>query len=185
MPILKKYYREMIILGLVAALLASFKSCNNTNSYGTTITECYIDTVVHKIPGATVVRYEKKLVPVITERYDTVYSFDTDTLISTINDTAYIYADIPVQEYKDSSYYIRTIGWLDSLSIYTPKIRHIKASRTSHWLMGQYSRSFYGLGYSIGTDRWISGVMYDIRNKSYGVTLGWRLNRPKLLINKK
>ncbi len=139
----KRYWREILIAGLIGLLI--WTNANTpTKHTGSSHTVCIIDTLYMEAPVRTIVRYQRRLVPV----FDTITSVYTDTLWQYRVDTSWLYADIPVQKYTqgyslsvsdtsmnswlispttatqrhgrhiaDVGIMVRTIGWLDTIAV--------------------------------------------------------------------
>lgn len=115
---LKAYWREILIGILVLLLIWVSSSVPKVIRTGSSETICRTDTIIVSNPVGNVVKYVKVLVPVTDTIIDTL---DIDHYITKI-DTSWLYADIPTNVYDDSLYYVKAIGWVDSIVIYENKL---------------------------------------------------------------
>ena len=176
---LKNFWRE-ILIGILIALLLWISSADRpqVTTIGSSDTICVTDTITNVVPGATLVKYIK--VKVLT--YDTI----TDHTITDhyITDTAWLYADIPQNEYRDTSYYIRTIGWMDSISLFMPSY-HVTigeemtqaprwSSELSIFVNTHLGNNVVAPGVSVSVRKLQIGYNYNLINQSGVVTLGYR-----------
>ena len=173
---LKAFWRE-ILIAILIALLIWVSSSQKVVTVGSSDTICHTDTISHSVPGAKVIRYQK----VRLWHIDTVQVVTMDSVESVRLDTAWLYTDVPVQEYVDTAYYVRTLGWLDSISIYRPMCKPDTGDPLPPPLnLGVYGSMHLGSGVAApGIDitfkRWIVGYHYNVINSSGQVTVGYRL----------
>lgn len=118
---LRNFWRE-ILLVIMAAMLVWTSLTDNTTETGSSYTDCYttvdtVSTIVHRRTTA----YRTVTVPQFI--LDTIHDATTDTVMYVSIDTVYEYIQLPVEEYTDSStYYVRTLGYLDSISVYAKTV---------------------------------------------------------------
>lgn len=172
---LKAFWRE-ILIAILIALLIWVSSSQKVVTLGSSDTICHTDTISHSVLGAKVIRYQK----VRLWHIDTVQVVTMDSVESVRIDTAWLYTDVPVQEYVDTAYYVRTLGWLDSISIYRPTCEPTKGETMTPFNFGVYGSMQLGSGVAApGIDltlkRWIVGYHYNVINSSGQVTVGYRL----------
>lgn len=174
---LKSYWREILIGILIALLLWVSSADKSTNTVGSSETVCVTDTITKAVPAPALVKYVKVKLPVYLR--DTI----TDHKITDhyITDTAWLYADIPQNEYRDTNYYIRTIGWMDSISLFMPKCETIKQELPNYGnkvtifgntMMGN---GVVAPGVSISVRKLQLGYNYNVINQSGVVTVGYRI----------
>ena len=143
---------------------------------GSSETICITDTLIQTIHSPTLVKY--KSMP--------VYLTDTDTVNSVIveryseKDSSKVYADIPVNEYKDSAYFARTIGWLDSLVIYNKNIPEIPKTKLSISLPSlhvntQFGTDLFAPGAMLQYKKMQLGYNYNLSNSRGNITVGWKI----------
>jgi hypothetical protein len=171
---LKSFWRE-ILIGILIALLMWVSSADRPQkNTGSTDTVCVVDTITHVVPGATILKYVKIKLPV----------YISDTVISdrVIMDTSWLYADVPVQEYRDTAYYVRTTGWLDSISVYHPKCETMPARTNPVQNYGvtifantQIGSGVLAPGVSMSVKKLQLGYNYDILQKGGMLTIGYRI----------
>lgn len=184
---LKKYWREILIAILIGLLL--WISGADTPPVHTTSPEiiCITDTIVRHVPVPVRLGSRKIFLP----HYDTVYQNlsgfapsgvgGKDTLIVERIDTSWLYADVPVQEYRDTSYYIRTIGWLDSVSVMhkscDPVPQRQKVSSYGVTIFGNVITGSGSVapGIDISVRRLQLGYHYDVIQKGGRLTVGYRI----------
>lgn len=176
---LKAYWRE-ILIGILIALLIWISSAEpKLVRSGSSDTTCIVDTVTNVVPGATLVKYVKVKLPYYV--HDTIVDHQiTDHYITDI-DTSWLYADVPMNEYKDTSYYIRTIGWMDSISVYMPK--NVK-TKSDNYLSGklpsihintQLGAQHIAPGATLQYKKVQVGYNYNIIQGTGNVTLGYKI----------
>ena len=177
---LKNFWRE-ILIGILIALLLWVSSADRpqVTTIGSTDSICVTDTVTNVVPGANLVKYVKVKVPVYV--HDTITGFElTDRYIT---DTAWLYADIPQNEYRDTSYYVRTIGWMDSISVFLPKCDKTETVNNPSSFSSQISifgnthlgNGVVAPGVSISVKKLQLGYNYNVINQSGVVTVGYRI----------
>lgn len=172
---MKKYWKEILIAILIGLLLWISPS-ERVRTIGSSDTLCITDTILTKVP-ANIVRYERVKVFVI----DTIYQHDTDTTIIVRRDTSWLYADVPLIEYVDgTNYYVRTIGWLDSIAVYPhyeqPKIEDKKKrDKMTLFINSQVGYNILAPGASMSIDRYQVGANYNAANGGLILTVGYRL----------
>lgn len=173
---LKNHWKE-ILIAILIGLLIWVSSADRPTTIGSTDTICHTDTIIQTVPGATLIRYQKVKLP--------VYVYDTNVVNiikdRKVLDTAWLYTDVPVNEYKDSSYYIRTIGWMDSISVVRTKcVQNIVKEPWSRsvTIFGntQLGNGVVAPGMSISVRRLQLGYNYNVLNQSGVVTVGYRIN---------
>jgi len=173
---LKNHWKE-ILIAILIGLLIWVSSADRPTTIGSTDTICHTDTIIQTVPGATLIRYQKVKLP--------VYVYDTNVVNiikdRKVLDTAWLYTDVPVNEYKDSSYYIRTIGWMDSISVVRTKcVQNIVKEPCSRsvTIFGntQLGNGVVAPGMSISVRRLQLGYNYNVLNQSGVVTVGYRIN---------
>lgn len=179
---LKNYWREILIGILIALLLWISSADRPVQTIGHTDMVCVTDTVTNVVPGATLVKYVKVKLPFYV--HDTIVDHQiTDHYITDI-DTSWLYGDVPINEYKDTSYYVRTIGWLDSISIFLPKSVKSKydKSLSDKYLSGitlfantQLGNGVVAPGVSVSVRKLQLGYNYNVINQSGAVTVGYRI----------
>jgi hypothetical protein len=174
---LKAYWREILIGILIALLIWISSSEPKIVRSGSSDTTCIVDTVTNVVPGATMVKYVKVKLPFIIS--DTVIG---DTVISdrliVERDTSWLYTDVPMNEYKDTSYYIRTIGWLDSVSVYLPKAVKTKSDKftiPSLHINTQMGPQHIAPGATLQYKKVQVGYNYNIIQGAGNVTLGYKI----------
>ncbi len=175
---LKAYWREILIAILIALLLWVSSADRPIKTIGNTDTVCITDTVTNVVPGATLVKYVN--VKLLT--YDTIIDHQiTDHYITRL-DTSWLYADVPVNEYRDTSYYARTIGWLDSISVYrhlpvttSPDHKITRSPYVTIFANTQIGSGVLAPGLSMSVKRLQLGYNYDILQKGGRLTLGYRI----------
>jgi hypothetical protein len=129
------------------------------------------------VPGATLLRYQTVKIPVYVHDTNVVNIVTKEIIV----DTAWIYADVPVQEYKDTSYYIRTIGWLDSVSVYVPKeLPKFDKSENdkqgvTFFINTQLGNNAIAPGISMSVRKLQIGYNHNVINKTASLTIGYRL----------
>jgi hypothetical protein len=197
---LKNFWRE-ILIGILIALLLWISSADRpqVTTIGNSDTICVTDTVTNDVPGATLVKYVRVKVPIITgpdtsgiwdyllqnQEYVTLpYTFD-DSYFQTphiTKDTAWMYADIPQNEYMDTSFFVRTIGWMDSISIFLPKTVKTEtvnypplSSQLSIFANTHLGNGVVAPGVSVSVRKLQLGYNYNVVNQSSLVTLGYRI----------
>lgn len=173
---LKNYWREILIGILISLLLWISSADRPTQTIGHTDTVCVTDTITKAVPSPTLVKYVK--VKVLT--YDTI----TDHQITDhyIVDTAWLYEDVPQNEYRDTNYYIRTIGWMDSISVFVPKCVKTEtvnntpfSSQISIFGNTHLGNGIVAPGVSISVKKLQLGYNYNVINQSGVVTVGYRI----------
>jgi hypothetical protein len=177
---LKNFWRE-ILIGILIALLLWISSADRpqVTTIGNSDAICVTDTVTNVVPGATLVKYVRVKVPVYV--HDTITAFElTDAVY--IRDTAWMYADIPQNEYRDTSYYIRTIGWMDSISVFLTKTVKTEtanypplSSQLSIFGNTHLGNGVVAPGVSVSVRKLQLGYNYNVVNQSSLVTLGYRI----------
>jgi hypothetical protein len=175
---LKNYWREILIGILIALLLWISSADRPVQTIGHTDTICVADTITKPVPGATLVKYVKVKLPV--HIYDTITHHQILNEYKTIMDTSWLYTDVPMNEYKDTSYYVRTIGWLDSISIYRPQYQMItgdKMTSSPFTIFGntQLGNGVVAPGVSLSVRKLQLGYNYNVLNQSGVVTVGYRI----------
>jgi len=177
---LKAYWREILIAILIALLLWVSSADRPQKHTGSSDTVCVVDTVLRNVPSPVRVEWRKILLSRTDTIYETLSAYDT-TVISRI-DTSWLYADVPVNEYRDTAYYARTIGWLDSISVY----RHLPVTTSpDHKITRSYDVTIFANtqigsgvlapGVSMSVKRLQLGYNYDILQKGGRLTLGYRI----------
>ena len=177
---LKAYWRE-ILIGILIALLIWISSAEpKLVRSGSSDTTCIVDTFTNVVPGATMVKYVKVKLPFIIS--DTVIG---DTVISDLviveRDTSWLYTDVPMNEYKDTSYYIRAIGWLDSVSVYMPKTvktksdNYLSGKLPSVHINTQLGAQHIAPGATLQYKKVQVGYNYNIIQGAGNVTLGYKI----------
>lgn len=173
---LKSYWREILIGVLIALLLWISSADRSTQTVGSSETVCVTDTITKAVPSPTLVKYVKVKLPVYI--HDTI----TDHKITDhyILDTAWLYADVPQNEYRDTNYYIRAIGWVDSVSVFVPKCTQTETVKTP-WpreltIFGNthLGNNVVAPGVSISVRKLQLGYNYNLINQSGVVTVGYR-----------
>jgi len=176
---LKNYWREILIGILIALLLWVSSADRPVKNIGHTDTVCVVDTVVRNVPSPVRVEWRKILLSRTDTIYENLSSYDT-TVISRI-DTSWLYADVPVNEYRDTSYYARTIGWLDSISIYHPQYefttgdKMTQSSPVTIFGTTHLGNGVVAPGVSISVKKLQLGYNYNVINQSGVVTIGYRI----------
>lgn len=169
---LKAFWRE-ILIAILIGLLIWVSGSQRIVTVGSSDTVCIIDTIVQKVP-AVVVRYQR----VLLTRTDTINV--SDTIQSIRLDTSWLYADVPVQIYKDTNYYIRTIGWLDSLHIHhsahpvESPVLDIPRRMSIHATL-QAGHGVTAPGIQLSVRRWLVGYQQNIVNGTGQLTVGYKL----------
>lgn len=176
---LRSYWREVLIAVMAAFLIwmSLDKKSPNVIHTGSSYTECIVerDTIHLTTMGRTV-----------DTRYVTMPIYVRDTLIEhdTIQriyvDTMYEVIEMPLTEYIDTSqYYIRTIGWLDSIAIYPKVITHYKTikERQKFALFGNSTigQNQFSPGAAAMVNRFYFGYNYNVIDKAGAVTVGYRI----------
>jgi hypothetical protein len=173
---LKAFWRE-ILIGILIALLIWISSAEpKLVRSGSSQTTCIVDTVTNVVPGANVLKYVKVKVPVYV--HDTIVDHQIIDHYITDIDTSWLYADIPLNEYKDTTYYIRTIGWLDSVAVYVPK--NVKTKPVNFILPSLYINTQLGPqhiapGATLQYRKVQVGYNYNIIQGAGNVTLGYKI----------
>lgn len=175
---LKKYWREILIAILIALLMWVSSADKAVTNTGSSETVCITDTVVQRVPGAVRVGWRK----IYLSHYDTIYAnvVQHDTTVVARIDTSWVYTDIPVNEYRDTGYYLRTIGWLDSLEVYNTACREVKVAAAPGALdVTIYGNTMLGSGVvapgaTISVKRLQLGWNFNLINQKGTVTLGYR-----------
>ena len=171
---LKNYWREILIAILIGLLLWVSSADRSTQTVGSSETVCVTDTITNAIPSPTLIKHVKVKVP--------VYISDLVIRDSVIveRDTAWLYADVPQNEYRDTNYYIRTIGWMDSISLFLPKSVKTETVNTP-WsrelsIFGNthLGNNVVAPGVSISVRKLQLGYNYNLINQSGVVTVGYR-----------
>jgi hypothetical protein len=178
----RNYWREILIAFMAAIILwLSFtdKDDSHVERRGSSYTECIVqlDTIFLPAQGRTV-EYRNVRIPQFV--HDTIYRTDTNIIERIYVDTTYEFIDLPLTEYVDSAhYYIRTLGWIDSLSIY-PRIIHTTQTITKprHWSI--YGNSIIqgpniAPGAALQMKRMYIGYNYDPRLRQNAFTVGYRI----------
>lgn len=172
---MKKFYREIIIVFLFGTCIW-LGSDTKIITRGYTDPICstdtvlvYKDKVIHHIKGESAPKWLKIS--------DTVY-IQTNTPV-TVVDSGYIFADVPVNEYMDSTFYARTVGWLDSIA-FTPltktvyKTEKVKELSTLFLTVGIGSQCLTpSLNFSYKKTQ--IGFGYNTIQKAGVLNLGYRL----------
>jgi hypothetical protein len=144
---------------------------------GTTYTECTstVDTIT-KVKYSHTVGYRNVSVPVY--HTDTIIT-PGDTVPYVMTDTVYQYFDLPLEVYKDSNYYLRTIGWLDSIYIENKVVHTVKTKMVtkpfSVYLTNHMGAGITAPGASVTWRRVHAGYNYDVNRKGGYLTLGVQL----------
>lgn len=178
---LKNYWREILIGILIALLLWVSSADRPVKNIHHTDTVCVVDTVVRNVPSPVRVEWRKILLSRTDTIYENLSAYDTTVIVRI--DTSWLYADVPVNEYRDTSYYARTIGWLDSISIMLPKCVNIPDKPLpDKYLSGitifantQIGSGVLAPGVSMSVKRLQLGYNYDILQKGGRLTLGYRI----------
>ena len=174
---LKAYWREILIGLLIGGLIWVSSSTPKIVRTGSSETICITDTITRVVPGATLLRYQTVKIPVYVHDTNVVNIVTKEIIV----DTAWIYADVPVQEYKDTSYYIRTIGWLDSVSVYMPKelpkFDNFKNDKqgVTFFINTQLGNNAIAPGISMSVRKLQIGYNHNVINKTASLTIGYRL----------
>lgn len=172
---LKAYWREILIGILIALLIWVSSSQPKIIRSGSSDTVCITDTLTKKVPVP--VRSASRKIFVVS--HDTVHTIvrAIDTLM--IQDTSWLYADIPLNEYRDTSYYIRTIGWLDSVSVYCPKVTSPKLPNFVNFpslhVNTQIGTNHIAPGATLQYKKVQVGYNYNIIQGAGNVTLGYKI----------
>lgn len=182
---LRNFWREITIGLMAAMLLWTSLTDGDTIHKGATYTDCVVirDTVTQIVPHR-VVEYRRVQVdgPVYI---DTSYHM-ADTLTDDSSDYAYVpdtlydVIDLPVTEYIDSaSYYVRTLGWLDSISVHNKTVKVIdtqyKPRTFSLYITNHLGRDTYAPGISATWRRIHAGYNVNVVDGAGTLTLGYRL----------
>ena len=166
-----KYWREIIICGLIA-MLFWIGPKSTIKTIGSSDTICYRDTIYNRIPVPTRGGVKR----VYIDRTDSIYIVKMDVDTVTVMDTSWLYADIPLQIYEeDSVYYIRTVGWLDSIDIsprYWQGKLDIRDQNTNF--------SFWG-NLQMGKNNLAPGIW--LQNGRYQLGLNYNLYYPGVLLS--
>lgn len=177
---LKNYWREILIGILIALLLWVSSADRPVRTIGNSDTICHTDTINQNVPVPVRVGSRK----IYVTHYDTVYANVTqyDTTIVDHIDTSWLYADVPVQEYTDTSYFIRTIGWLDSVSVYMPKCVKTEpvnypplSKQLSIFANTHLANGVVAPGVTVSVKRLQLGYNWNLINQSGVVTIGYRI----------
>ena len=175
---LKAYWREILIGLLIGGLIWVSSSTPKIVRIGSSETICITDTITRMVPGATLLRYQTVKIPVYVHDTNVVNIVTKEIIV----DTAWIYADVPLQEYKDTSYYIRTIGWLDSVSVYVPKelpkfdnFKNGKITLPSLYINTQIGQEHFAPGATLHYKKVQVGYNYNLIHATGNVTLGYKI----------
>jgi hypothetical protein len=177
---LKSFWREILIGILIALLLWVSSADRPQKNTGSTDTVCVVDTVVRNVPTPERIAWRK----VLLSKYDTIYTtlVDYDTTVIDRVDTSWLYADIPVQEYRDTAYYVRTTGWLDSISVYHPKCETmpVRTNPVQNYGVTIFANTQIGSGVlapgvSMSVRKLQLGYNYDILQRGGMLTIGYRI----------
>lgn len=176
---LKSYWREILIAILIGLLLWVSSADKSTNTVGSSETVCVTDTITKAVPSPSLVKYVKVKLPVYLRDTITDHKI-TDHYIT--QDTAWLYADIPQNEYRDTNYYIRTIGWMDSISLFVPQYHvttgsEMTQSSSAVTIFGNtmMGNGVVAPGVSISVRKLQLGYNYNVINQSGVVTVGYRI----------
>lgn len=177
---LKNYWREILIGILIALLLWVSSADRPVKNIGHTDTVCVVDTVVRNVPSPVRVEWRKILLSRTDTIYENLSAYDT-TVISRI-DTSWLYADVPVNEYRDTSYYARTIGWLDSISVYrhlpvttSPDHKITRSPYVTIFANTHLANGVLAPGVTVSVKRLQLGYNWNLINQSGVVTIGYRI----------
>lgn len=177
---LKNYWREILIGILIALLLWVSSADRPTQTIGSSDTVCVTDTVTRNVPSPVRVEWRKILLSRTDTIYENLSAYDTTVIVRI--DTSWLYADVPVNEYRDTSYYVKTIGWMDSISVFVPKCI---TTSPDHPITRSPDVTIFGNthlgngvvapGVSISVKRLQLGYNYNVINQSSLVTVGYRI----------
>jgi len=182
-----KFFWREILIGVLIIFLCWLGCDRKPVQIVPGITEVVrVDTVIQidsiRLPSPTVREWRKVFVPV----HDTVYTIVDGIRVDTFytKDTAWLYTDVPVNQYRDSfpvpynylHYDISTIGWIDSISF---DFRALPVQNESRWkwvagiLLGPQNLA-PGIGGNFGK----TGVMYfyDIPRSNHMIGLTYRFS---------
>ena len=175
---LRNYWREILLM-IMAALLVWTSLTDTTVQTGSTYTDCYthVDTVTNIVHTRT---REYRTITIPNFVIDTIYDTDADTVMYVSRDTVYEYINMPVEEYTDSStYYVRTLGYLDSIAVYSKTVTvdkpMYKDRPVSLYLHTQIHDKTYAPGAAVTWRRLHVGYNYHPVQKGGIWTLGWKL----------
>lgn len=189
---LKSYWREILILLLIIILF--WKGCGDggIQIVPAVVTAPKPDTIYRsdtvRMPSPVVREWRRILVPV----HDTIYTVTdgrTDTIVIRKTDirydTAWMYTDIPVNEYRDSTQVdntivnvdIRTTGWLDTLSwrvinLPKPELNGPPVGVSGEFMM---SRGFLAPGITVHLDKVGFKYNYNMTQAQHIFGLTFRL----------
>lgn len=177
---LKNYWREILIGILIALLLWISSADRPVKNIGHTDTVCVVDTVVRNVPSPVRVEWRKILLSRTDTIYENLSAYDTTVIVRI--DTSWLYADVPVNEYRDTSYYVRTIGWLDNISVYMPNCVKTEpvnyppfSKQLSIFANTHLASGVVAPGVTVSVKRLQLGYNWNLINQSGVVTIGYRI----------
>lgn len=170
--------KNIIIAALSGVCILLFFSKKTVN-VGHSDTLCHSDSILIYKPIQTIKSVEK-----VSYRWlksiDTIYQYKVDTLINEVRvDSTYKYVEIPYNEYKDSTVFIRTLGWLDSMAIQPKIVKEIeyktKPEKYSVFVNGSVGKDFIVPSFNFSANKMQYGVGYNLVTSSWVINFGYRL----------